>query len=128
MALQVGPDPVGAVPGDATEAVFTTEVLMAGGEQPDFGGPAMHGRRGGRFLHLTRGESAGGRFAMFRRAKLLLGDLRPEAPAAAGDTGAVLEARLSLTAPDGTPRCGRPRWPGTSLSPGSSPAAAARSR
>ncbi|WP_377271731.1 DUF5990 family protein [Peterkaempfera sp. SMS 1(5)a] len=113
VALQVGPDPVGAVPGDAPEAVFTTEVRMtrAPSGEPDFTGPAVHGRRGGRFLYLTWGESADGRFAMFRRAKLLLGDLPPEARAAAEATGAALEARLSLTAPDGTPWCASVRPP-----------------
>jgi uncharacterized protein DUF5990 len=114
VALQVGPHPVGAVPGDATEAVFTTEVRMTrapAGERPDFTGPAVHGRRGDRFLYLTWGESADGRFAMFRRAKLLLGDLPPEALAAAEAGGVPLEARLSLTAPDGTPRCASVRPP-----------------
>ena len=39
----------------------------------DFFGPAVHGKRGQRFLYLTWGDlGEGGSFAMFRRAKLML--------------------------------------------------------
>ena len=39
----------------------------------DFKGPAVHGKRGERFLYLTWGNVASdGSFTMFRRAKLML--------------------------------------------------------
>ncbi len=74
VALQVRTDPVGVVPGDAALARWDTEVNVVGG---DFRGPAVHGRRGDRFVYLTWGDLADDGFAMFRRAKLMLSRVDP---------------------------------------------------
>ena len=43
-----------------------------------FRGPAVHGKRGERFLYLTWGDvGPAGEFAMFRRAKLMFADIAP---------------------------------------------------
>ena len=47
----------------------------------------------------------GDRFAMFRRAKLLFGDIPTAALRAAHEGAGVLVGRLSLTGADGGPRC-----------------------
>lgn len=82
VAVQRGREPEGAVPGDAAEAVweFTVETVATPDGARDFRGPHVHGRRGVRFLYLTWGELLpGGTFTMFRRAKLMLDDLPPQA-------------------------------------------------
>jgi hypothetical protein len=103
VALQVGRDPVGPVRGDALHAEWTTRVtsrIGPGGR--DFTGPAVHGKRGERFLYLTWGEVTDGDFAMFRRAKIMLSDM----PVEATDTDRVV-VELGLTGPDGMPKCAR---------------------
>ncbi|WP_405718720.1 DUF5990 family protein [Streptomyces sp. NBC_01537] len=118
VALQVGKDPVCPVPGDAERAVFTALIRLcrAEGEPPDFAGPAVHGRKGVRFLYLTWGEvSRDGAFTMFRRAKLHLTDIPETDLLQAATTGATVEAEVSLTGADGTPLCAsvhppRVRW------------------
>ncbi|HZZ97650.1 MAG TPA: DUF5990 family protein, partial [Jatrophihabitantaceae bacterium] len=75
VALQVGSRPEGLVAGDAPAAEWITEVrVIEQDDERDYGGPAVHGRRGERFLYLTWGEYDGEAFAMFRRAKLMLAD------------------------------------------------------
>ena len=70
VALQVGRDPVGPVRGDALHAEWTTTVTSRiDSRGRDFTGPAVHGKRGERFLYLTWGEVTDGKFDMFRRAK-----------------------------------------------------------
>src|SRR5215213_9056714 len=69
VALQVRTDPVGVVAGDPADARWETDVAVVG---DDFRGPAVHGRRGERFVYLTWGDLSDGEFAMFRRAKLML--------------------------------------------------------
>ena len=103
VALQVGSRPDGLVPGDADEATWTTDVhVIENDSDRDFRGPAVHGRRGERFLYLTWGEFDGREFAVFRRAKLLLDDL-PYGDCAVAD--------VDLTDPDGMPCCARVRPP-----------------
>lgn len=93
------------MPGDATEAQWTADVrVIAHDDGPDFRGPAVHGKRGERFLYLTWGEVDGQDFAMFRRAKLMLNDL----PAAADGVLDVL-VDVDLTDECGLPRCARLR-------------------
>jgi hypothetical protein len=101
VALQVRSVPEGAVPGDAATARWSTEVRVADG---DLRGPAVHGRRGERFLYLTWGSPVGDDWGMFRRAKLMLDRVDPALVAAAGD---VLVATVSLTDDRGGPRCAR---------------------
>jgi hypothetical protein len=102
VALQVGRDPVGAVPGDAASARWEAEVRVVGG---DLRGPAVHGRRGQRFLYLTWGCPAGGDWRMFRRAKLMLDAVPPPLVDDAEQGGRALVARLALTDECGGPRC-----------------------
>ena len=97
VALQVRKDPEGPVRGDAASARWETEVRVVDG---DFRGPAVHGKRGERFLYLTWGSSSGDDWGMFRRAKLMLD------PALADDE-TTLVATLSLTDECGGPRCAR---------------------
>jgi hypothetical protein len=77
----------------------------------DVGGPYVHGRPGARFLYLSWGAVEGPTFAMFRRAKLLFGDIPTALLRAAHTDGGVLVARLGLTDADGGPRCARVRPP-----------------
>ncbi len=103
VALQVAGDPVDLVPGDAATACWETEVQISHGpEGRDFRGPAVHGRRGERFVYLTWGSTGSGEFAMFRRAKLMLDDC-PDAE--------DVTASVHLTDDRGLPRCARLRAP-----------------
>jgi hypothetical protein len=78
----------------------------------DVGGPWVHGRPGARFLYLSWGSAGDGTpFAMFRRAKLLFGDIPTALLAAAHAGDGVLVGRLGLTDPDGGPRSARVRPP-----------------
>jgi hypothetical protein len=65
----------------------------------DFRGPAVHGRRGERFLYLTWGSPSGDDWGMFRRAKLVLDPALADAD--------VLVGTLSLTDGSGGPLCVR---------------------
>jgi hypothetical protein len=104
---------VARVPATAPAAVWELEV--AGREVDgllDVGGSFVHGRPGARFLYLSWGNVDGSAFAMFRRAKLLFGDI-PTAllRRAFDDADAVLVAELGLTDAAGEPRCARVRPP-----------------
>jgi uncharacterized protein DUF5990 len=97
VALQVGTEPTDPVPGDAASARWETEVRIVDG---DVRGPAVHGRKGERFLYLTWGSPTADGWGMFRRAKLMLG----AAPLV--EDGTVV-ATVSLTDGKGGPRCAR---------------------
>ncbi|MEV6305237.1 DUF5990 family protein [Actinoplanes sp. NPDC051861] len=77
----------------------------------DVGGPWVHGRPGARFLYLSWGAVDGDAFAMFRRAKLMFGDVPGDLLRRAAAGEGVLVARLGLTDADGGPRCARVRPP-----------------
>jgi Family of unknown function (DUF5990) len=103
VALQVAGDPLDPVPGDASSGHWQTEVqVVEGPGGRDFRGPAVHGRRGERFVYLTWGTTTTGEFAMFRRAKLML-DGSPDAE--------DVTASVHLTDECGLPRCARLRPP-----------------
>src|SRR6185436_6689306 len=71
---------VDRVPVSAESAVWDLDVT--GREVDgliDVGGPFVHGRPGARFLYLSWGSVEGDGFAVFRRAKLLFGDIPAEA-------------------------------------------------
>jgi Family of unknown function (DUF5990) len=104
VALQVGNDPYGPVPGDAATARWETEVRVFDG---DFRGTAVHGKRGDRFLYLTWGTPAGDDWGMFRRAKLMLDRVDPALVRKAAADGRALVATVSLTDSGGCPRCAR---------------------
>lgn len=100
IALQVGSRPEGLVAADAADAEWQADVrVTAQDDARDFTGPAVHGRRGDRFLYLTWGEVDGQNFAMFRRAKVMLADV----PA----VGDEVVADVDLTDESGMPRCAR---------------------
>ena len=96
VGLQLGQEPYGLVPGDADRAEWVTDIRTGDG---DWRGPAVHGRRGSRFVYLTWGTRTGGAFTMFRRAKLMLDDLPSE------DRTVTVE--VDLTDDSGMPRCAR---------------------
>lgn len=103
VGLQIGTDPVGLVQGDAVEAEWQSTIqLKKGSDGRDFAGAAVHGRRGERFVYLTWGEVRAGVFSMFRRAKIMLDGLPPDA----GDDDVVV-AELGLTDACGMPKCAR---------------------
>ncbi|MCA2216397.1 DUF5990 family protein [Jidongwangia harbinensis] len=103
---------VDRVPADAPSAVWRLEVTSREIDGLlDVGGPWVHGRPGARFLYLSWGAVSDGGFAMFRRAKLLFGDVPTGLLRAAHDGEAVLVGRLGLTDVDGGPRCARVRPP-----------------
>ena len=113
VAVQVGKEPLGLVRADADTARWDVDVRgVVDARGSDLRGPAVHGKRGERFLYVTWGDvGADGSFVMFRRAKLMFGDVEPEMLATAiGDDG-VLLASLSLTDRCGGPRCARVRPP-----------------
>jgi hypothetical protein len=96
VGLQVRRDPEGLVPGDADRAEWVADIRTGDG---DFRGPAVQGRRGERFVYLTWGTYTDGVFTMFRRAKLMLADLPPEAE--------EVTVEVHLTDERGMPRCAR---------------------
>jgi hypothetical protein len=101
VGVQLGREPAELVTADAPDARWELDIEVI--ETPhgtDFRGTAVQGKKGERFVYLTWGEGAGDRFTMFRRAKLMLGDL----PAPAAD---VVTARVHLTDELGLPRCAR---------------------
>ena len=109
VGVQERSEPVGLVPGDATSAAWDVDIRVEERDGAlDFKGPAVHGRRGERFVYLTWGDvGADGSFAMFRRAKLMLDRVEPDLVHSA-DTGEVpLVATIDLTGGDGGPRCAR---------------------
>jgi hypothetical protein len=109
VAVQVGDQPEGLVRADAESAEWHVDVRVERtGHGLDFKGPAVHGKRGERFLYLTWGEvDAGGGFTMFRRAKLMLDAVDPALVSAAVDGGKPLHATIVLTDDRGGPRCAR---------------------
>ncbi len=101
---------MGLVAGDAPSARWGVEVDVWTGDADhlDFHGPAVHGKRGQRFLYLTWGDvSPDGSFRMFRRAKLMLGAVDADLVRAAEAEDRPLVAHVDLTDPRGGPRCAR---------------------
>jgi hypothetical protein len=78
----------------------------------DVGGPFVHGRPGARFLYLSWGNVRGDSFDMFRRAKLMFGDIPTAVLRDAYENGGVLVGELGLTDEHGDPICARVRPPG----------------
>jgi hypothetical protein len=103
---------VDRVPADAPAATWDLDVGTREVDGLlDVGGPWVHGRPGARFLYLSWGTVEGDRFTMFRRAKLLFGDIPTALLRAAHDRGGMLVARLGLTDAQGGPLCARVRPP-----------------
>jgi hypothetical protein len=103
---------VDRVPADAASATWTFEVASREVDGLlDVGGPWVHGRPGARFLYLSWGAVSDDTFAMFRRAKLMFGDVPTAVLRHAHEGGGVLVGRLGLTDGCGGPRCARVRPP-----------------
>ncbi|MFJ4961100.1 hypothetical protein EES43_08285 [Streptomyces sp. ADI96-02] len=96
--------------GDAPSAVWTLDcAATATAEGVEVSGPYVQNRLGGRFVYLSWGTVDGsGLFTMFRRAKLMLGDIPPDVLEAAVRSGHLV-ARLGLSDAKGQPLCGRVR-------------------
>ena len=105
VGIQIRSTPAGLVPADAATAEWVAEIDTHDG---DFRGPAVHGRKGERFVYLTWGSVAGDSFTMFRRAKLILADLPADADEVTVD--------VDLTDESGLPRCARLRPPALRIS------------
>ncbi|GAA2610328.1 DUF5990 family protein [Paractinoplanes durhamensis] len=102
---------VDRVPASAPAAVWELEVDSREVDGlPDVGGPFVHGRPGARFLYLSWGNVSGESFEMFRRAKLLFGDI-PTALLRQAFSDSLLVGSLGLTDAAGEPRCARVRPP-----------------
>jgi hypothetical protein len=103
---------VDRVPADAPRATWQFEVTSREVDGLlDVGGPWVHGRPGARFLYLSWGAVTDHRFDMFRRAKLMFGDIPTGLLRAAHDGTGVLTGRLRLTDDSGGPVCARVRPP-----------------
>ncbi|WP_122982125.1 DUF5990 family protein [Actinoplanes teichomyceticus] len=103
---------VGRVPVTADTAVWAFEVTAREVDGLlDVGGPWVHGRPGARFLYLGWGAGRGAEFAVFRRAKLLFGDVPGPLLRGAFTGPGVLVGRLRLTDEAGGPRGARVRPP-----------------
>ncbi|MET8153998.1 DUF5990 family protein [Actinoplanes sp. NPDC049668] len=112
VGVQRGSEVIERVPAGAAGATWELEVASREVDGLlDVGGPYVHGRPGARFLYLSWGAVDGGSFAMFRRAKLLFGDIPTPMLRAAHDGTASLVGRLGLTDDRGGPRCARVRPP-----------------
>jgi len=97
---------------DAPEAIWQFEVISREVDGLlDVGGSWVHGRPGARFVYLSWGAVTDDRFDMFRRAKLMFGDIPAGLLRAAHDGAGMLVGRLRLTDPRGGPLCARVRPP-----------------
>lgn len=109
VGLQIRSEPEHLVRGDSADARWELEIktsIDSDGEL-DFHGPAVHGKRGDRFIYLTWGnidETAV--FNMFRRAKLMLNRVDPNLIRTATTHG-HLTAIVQLSDDCGAPRCAR---------------------
>ena len=113
VAVQVRDKPEGLVAGDAESAEWRVDVRVDAGDDGDydFKGPAVHGKRGERFLYLTWGDVSIHGFAMFRRAKLMLGAVDRSLIRDAVQRDVALVATIDLTDSSGGPRCARVNEP-----------------
>lgn len=110
VGLQVRTEPAGLVAGDAPSARWDIEVNVPVDDKGglDFRGPAVHGKRGDRFLYVTWGNVTDeGHFEMFRRAKLMLNRIDPELVRRAVNDERALVGTIRLADACGAPRCAR---------------------
>jgi hypothetical protein len=95
---------LGVVAADVDSATWTLECSVDGS---DVRGPQIQGRPGDRFIYLSWGDvDDAGRFAMFRRAKLMLAEVPADVMASATASG-TLVGTLGLSDTKGQPLCAR---------------------
>lgn len=130
VAVQVGQEPVDPVRADAESARWEVDVrVVVDDGLIDLRGPAVHGKRGERFLYVTWGDVGDdGSFTMFRRAKLMIDDIGPDLLDTVHRTGGTLVGSLPLTDEHGCPRCARVKPPIITWRAEVSPALESRSR
>jgi hypothetical protein len=116
VGVQVRREAADLIRADEPEASWDLAIEIVRGDDLDFRGPAVQGKRGDRFIYLTWGDvGPDGSFEMFRRAKLMLDRIEPQVIESA--IGAdCLEARVDLTGHDGGPLCARVDPPAVSWS------------
>jgi len=117
VGVQIRREPADLVPGDAEHGSWRLDIAVVDRDgTTDFKGPVVQGRPGDRFVYLTWGDVRGdGSFAMFRRAKLMLGEIDAALIARAREPGRLLVADVHLTDECGGPRCARLRPPALAL-------------
>ena len=103
VGVQVGREVVSLVPGDTAAPVWALDVRYYG----DFRGPAVHGKKGDRFLYVFWVDRVAGIDRGFRRGKLMLDRIEPGLVTEAVEGGRTLVATVSLTDEKGAPRCAR---------------------
>ena len=109
VGVQVGTDPTHLVRGDASDARWELDIRTVVDDDGalDFRGPAVHGKRGDRFIYLTWGNvDDAGALRMFRRAKLMLNRVDAGLMRDASEHG-ILTARVRLSDDRSAPRCAR---------------------
>jgi hypothetical protein len=112
VGVQCRAEVVDRFPADAESATWEFEVSSREVDGLlDVGGPYVHGRPGARFVYLSWGAVDGAEFAMFRRIKLMFGDVPTELLRAVHDGDGALVGRLGLTDSNGGPRAARVRPP-----------------
>ncbi len=110
VGVQIRRDPEELVPADTNTARWELDVTVVAGpdDSLDFKGPAVHGKRGDRFLYLAWSNiDDNGEFEMFRRAKLMLNRIDLELVRAANAEAHQLVGRVRHSDDHGTPRCAR---------------------
>lgn len=118
VGVQLRAEPAQLVRADDPKACWEVDVeVVRNDDGLDFRGPAVHGKKGERFVYLTWGHVDGGRFEMFRRAKLILDRVPSELIESAVEAG-QLQAVVDLTGEDGGPRCARVDPPAVAWSVG----------
>jgi Family of unknown function (DUF5990) len=117
VGVQLRRDPSDLVRADEARGYWEVDVDVVRKDGVfDFRGPAVHGKRGDRFVYLTWGNvSPEGEFEMFRRAKLMLDRIQTALIESALEAGR-LTATVDLTGGDGGPRCARVDPPAVSWS------------
>jgi hypothetical protein len=112
VGIQRGKDVIETFPGDAEAASWSFDCdVVEGAGGIDLRGPYIQGRPGDRFVYLSWGDvNDRGDFAMFRRAKLMVGAIDQALLQAAHD-GKRLVGKLGLTDRKGGPLCAAVRPP-----------------
>ncbi len=109
VGIQIKSEVRDLIPGDAASASWEFDILVLTDTEGhlDFRGPAVHGKRGERFLYLSWGNLTLGHFVMFRRAKLMLTRIDQPTVLAAHTGQRSLVGIIQLTDQKGSPRCAR---------------------